>query len=54
VSATRSRASKWRVRGDIDSGTIEGQLEDLESLLDQGLFTQEDYDKKKTELLSEM
>ena len=54
MSATRSRASKWRARRDIESVTIEDQVKDLEGLLDPGLMTQEDYDKKRTELLSEM
>ncbi|MGB5814859.1 MAG: SHOCT domain-containing protein [Thermoanaerobaculia bacterium] len=36
----------------VEGDSVEDQLEDLKSLLDQGLITQDDYDKKKQEILA--
>ena len=47
-----ARLAARRVRGD-SSSDLEEQLRKLDDLLDQGLITQEDYDREKEELLRE-
>lgn len=53
-AANRAASSAQYAAASPSEPSVEQQLNDLMDLLDQGLITQEDYDKKKSELLSNM